>query len=129
MTKTLTKAFGITDGRYPTACESCSNRRRSSRTRSSSARSAPAGRLAERPGLRRRRNRQRVVANGGLGTLTAVDLEQEAGGKTAVVRPDIEEMYEGLSGRALRSDLETMFQLIYLTFTQPRADAEAFQRG
>ena len=41
--------------------------------------------------------------------------------------PDIDEMYEGLSGRALRRDLETMFQLIYLTFTQPRADAEAFR--
>ena len=69
----------------------------------------------------------RVVANGGLGTLTAVDLSKKLAGKTAVVRPDIEEMYEGLSGRALRSDLETMFQLIYLTFTQPRADAEAFR--
>ena len=35
-------------------------------------------------------------------------------------------MSEGLSGRSLKRDLETMFQLIYLTFTQPRADAEAF---
>ena len=31
------------------------------------------------------------------------------------------------AGRALRRDLETMFQLIYLTFTQPRADPEAFR--
>ena len=36
-------------------------------------------------------------------------------------------MFEGLNGRALRRDLETMFQLIYLTFTQPRADPEAFR--
>ena len=43
------------------------------------------------------------------------------------MRPDIGEMFEGLSGRALRRDLETMFQLIYLTFTQPRADPEAFR--
>ena len=36
-------------------------------------------------------------------------------------------MYEGLRGGASRRDLETMFQLIYLTFTQPRADPEAFR--
>jgi zinc protease len=36
-------------------------------------------------------------------------------------------MYEGLSGRALKRDLETMFQLIYLTFTEPRGDPEAFR--
>jgi zinc protease len=68
-----------------------------------------------------------VVTDGGLGTLSAIDLSKKLAGKAAVVRPDIDEMYEGLSGRALRRDLETMFQLIYLTFTQPRADAEAFR--
>jgi zinc protease len=68
-----------------------------------------------------------VVAQGGLGALTAIDLSKKLAGKAAFVRPDIEEMYEGLSGRALRRDVETMFQLIYLTFTQPRADPEAFR--
>ena len=67
------------------------------------------------------------MAQGGLGQLTAIDVSKKLAGKTAFVRPDIEEMSEGLSGRALRRDLETMFQLIYLTFTQPRADAEAFR--
>jgi zinc protease len=68
-----------------------------------------------------------VVAEGGLGGLSAIDLSKKLAGKVAVVRPEIEEMYEGLNGRALRRDLETMFQLIYLRFTQPRADAEAFR--
>jgi zinc protease len=68
-----------------------------------------------------------VVAQGGLGTLTTIDLSKKLAGKAAFVRADIGDMYEGLSGRALRRDLETMFQLIYLTFTQPRADAEAFR--
>ena len=68
-----------------------------------------------------------VVAQGGLGSLTAIDLSKKLAGKAAFVRPDIGEMSEGLSGRALRRDLETMFQLIYLTFTQPRADPEAFR--
>jgi zinc protease len=68
-----------------------------------------------------------VVSQGGLGTLSAIDLTKKLAGKAVVVRPDIDEMYEGLSGRALRRDLETMFQLVYLTFTQPRADPEAFR--
>jgi zinc protease len=69
----------------------------------------------------------RVVAQGGLGALSAIDLGKKLAGKAAVVRPTIDETFEGLSGRALRRDLETMFQLIYLTFTQPRADAETFR--
>jgi zinc protease len=68
-----------------------------------------------------------VVAQGGLGKLNAIDLSKKLAGKAAVVRPNIEEMSEGLNGRALRRDIETMFQLIYLSFTQPRADAEAFR--
>jgi zinc protease len=68
-----------------------------------------------------------VMAQGGLGALTSVDLDKKLAGKAAFVSADIGEMYEGLGGRALRRDLETMFQLIYLTFTQPRADAEAFR--
>jgi zinc protease len=68
-----------------------------------------------------------VVAQGGLGSLTALDLSKKLAGKAAFVRPDIAEMSEGLNGRALRRDLETLFQLIYLTFTQPRADPEAFR--
>jgi len=69
----------------------------------------------------------RIVAEGGLGSLSEIDLSKKLAGKTAVVRPEIDEMSEGLSGRTLRRDLETLFQLIYLTFTQPRADPEAFR--
>jgi zinc protease len=68
-----------------------------------------------------------VVSQGGLGTLSAIDVSKKLAGKAAVVRPDIDEMFEGLNGRALKRDLETMFQLIYLTFTQPRSDPEAFR--
>jgi len=68
-----------------------------------------------------------IVAQGGLGQLSAIDLSKKLAGKAAIVRPDIDELTEGLNGRSLRRDLETMFQLIYLTFTQPRADAEAFR--
>jgi zinc protease len=68
-----------------------------------------------------------VVGQGGLGTFTNVDLSKKLAGKAAFVRANIGEMSEGLNGRSAKRDLETMFQLIYLTFTQPRADAEAFR--
>ncbi len=47
-------------------------------------------------------------------------------GKVAVARPLIGELEEGLNGSASRKDLETMFQLIYMRFTQPRADPVIF---
>jgi hypothetical protein len=42
------------------------------------------------------------------------------------VRADIGATEEGLAGGSARRDLETMFQLIYLRFTAPRADPVAF---
>jgi len=67
-----------------------------------------------------------VVAQGGLGGLRLVDLEKVLAGTTAFVRADIGETDEGLVGAASSKDLETMFQLAYLTFTAPREDPVAF---
>ncbi len=67
-----------------------------------------------------------VIAQGGLGGLSRIDLEKVLAGTTAVVRADIGETAEGLAGGASSKDLETMFQLVYLTFTAPRADPVAF---
>ena len=67
-----------------------------------------------------------VVAQGGLGGLSRIDLEKVLAGTHAFVRADIGETEEGLGGGAASKDLETMFQLIYLTFTAPRADPVAF---
>src|SRR5436190_15169462 len=47
-------------------------------------------------------------------------------GKVASASPFISEVEEGLNGTSSRKDLETMFQLIYLRFTAPRADPNAF---
>ena len=68
-----------------------------------------------------------VIAQGGLGELSLVDLDKVLAGTTAFVRADIRETTEGLAGGATRTDLETMFQLVYLTFTAPRADPVAFR--
>ncbi len=67
-----------------------------------------------------------VVSAGGLGELSADDLRKLLAGKAASVRPFIGETDEGVSGSASPKDLETLFQLAYLTFTQPRKDPEQF---
>ena len=68
----------------------------------------------------------RVVNAGGVGKFNAVDLRKFLTGKVAAATPFVSELDEGLSGSSSRKDLETMFQLIFLRFTQPRADAIAF---
>jgi zinc protease len=67
-----------------------------------------------------------VITAGGVGKFNAIDLRKLMTGKVAAASPFIGELEEGLSGSSSRKDLETMFQLIYLRFTQPRADATAF---
>ena len=67
-----------------------------------------------------------VITAGGLGKFNLIDLRKVLTGKVASATPFIGELEEGLNGSASRKDLETMFQLIYLRFTQPRADASAF---
>ncbi len=67
-----------------------------------------------------------VIAQGGLGKLRSLDLNKVLAGRSVSVRADIGETEEGLGGGSSRKDLETMFQLIYLTFTAPRPDPVAF---
>jgi zinc protease len=68
-----------------------------------------------------------VISQGGLGKLSSIDLNKFLAGTTVSVNADIAETEEGLGGGASRKDLETMFQLIYLTFTAPRPDPVAFR--
>ena len=67
-----------------------------------------------------------VITAGGLGKFSAIDLRKVMTGKVASATPYIGELEEGLNGSSSAKDLETMFQLIYLRFTQPRADTTAF---
>jgi zinc protease len=68
-----------------------------------------------------------VVAQGGLGELSRLDLERVLAGTTAFVRADIGETEEAIGGGTASKDLEQMFQLVYLRFTAPRADPVAFK--
>ncbi|HEV8426982.1 MAG TPA: insulinase family protein [Pyrinomonadaceae bacterium] len=67
-----------------------------------------------------------VITSGGVAKFSAIELGKMLTGKVASATPFIGELEEGMSGSSSRRDLETMFQLIYLRFTQPRADANAF---
>ena len=67
-----------------------------------------------------------IVGLSGLGNFNKIDLGKKLTGKAASVTSSIGEMTEGLSGSASPKDLETMFQLVYLTFTGARLDTTAF---
>jgi len=67
-----------------------------------------------------------VVSAGGLGHYSSADLRKVLTGKIASANPAIGELEEGLAGGASPKDLETLFQLIYMRFAQPRVDPTIF---
>lgn len=66
------------------------------------------------------------IGLGGWGQFSATDLQKKLAGKQASCSPTIGVRSEGLSGRCVTKDLETLLQLIYLNFTAPRRDDAAF---
>ena len=68
-----------------------------------------------------------ILSEGGVGEFDAIELEKAMAGKLVSVSPFIGELEEGVTASASPQDLETMFQLIYLSLTAPRADPEAYQ--
>jgi zinc protease len=82
--------------------------------------------LAEDRSLVPANTADQVVAAGGLGEFSAVSLEKKLAGKAVQIRPSIDELEEGLSGNASPKDAQTLFELIYLTFTAPRPDPVVF---
>jgi zinc protease len=67
-----------------------------------------------------------VISAAGVGPFGAAALDKVLAGKALAVRPFITEIRQGMRGGSSPEDLETMFQLLYLRFTQPRADPTAF---
>jgi zinc protease len=67
-----------------------------------------------------------VALAGGVGRFSTSQLDRLLVGKFVAVSPYIGEINHGLAGGSTPQDLETMFQLLYLQFTQPRADPTAF---
>lgn len=67
-----------------------------------------------------------IIAAGGVGNFSAIDLRKKLTGKVANATPSISDLSEGLSGAASPKDLETLMQLLHLRFTAPRADSTVF---
>ncbi|MEM8528352.1 MAG: insulinase family protein [Bacteroidota bacterium] len=68
-----------------------------------------------------------IINEAGLGEFNSVQLGKKLTGKKVRVSPYIGELFEGMSGNASPDDLETLFQLTYLYFTNPRKDETAKQ--
>ena len=68
-----------------------------------------------------------VVQLSGSGSFSLTQLNKALAGKVARVGPVIGPLFEGFSGRGSPKDLQTLFELIYLSGTSPRRDAEAYE--
>jgi len=62
----------------------------------------------------------------GIGNLSASDLKKALTGKSASVGFSVNELSESVVGDCRTEDFETLMQLAYLQFEQPRFDKEAF---
>ena len=63
---------------------------------------------------------------GGLSDFPATTLTKMLTGKNVSCNTVISDDFEGLNGSSVPGDIRTLFELIYLNFTAPRNDDEAF---
>ncbi|NQV16040.1 insulinase family protein [bacterium] len=68
----------------------------------------------------------RIMDYSGMGQFSMVDLQKLLAGKTVSTTPYINSLYEGFRGSVSSSDLEILFQMIYLQFTASRQDTDAY---
>lgn len=68
-----------------------------------------------------------VVESSGLGKFDAVQLSKSLAGKVVGISPSIGNNEESLSGSSSVKDLETLFQLAHLHFTNLRRDDNAYK--
>ena len=67
-----------------------------------------------------------VITLGGAGNFSATDLNKVLAGKKVSCSPSIGLNTENVNGYAAPTDLKTLFELVYLYFTAPRMDEEAY---
>lgn len=63
----------------------------------------------------------------GLGKFSYTDLQKVLSGKHVELSAFIDGYKEGVKGKSTPKDVETMMQLLYLTFTQPREDIAGYE--
>ena len=67
-----------------------------------------------------------LVHTGGIGNFSATELNKKLAGKQVGVSSSVGSRSESVDGHCVKKDLETMLQLVYLNFTSPRRDDDAF---
>ena len=67
------------------------------------------------------------VAEGGVGEFDATTLRRMLNGKSVRLAPSVGSKGQSISGTSSVKDLQTLMELTYLYFTQPRRDSVAFQ--
>lgn len=68
------------------------------------------------------------LMNAGVGTLDANALKNALSGKIVYVTPYLSEFSEGFGCSASPADLETLLQLVYMYYTEPRFDQEVLHQ-
>ena len=68
-----------------------------------------------------------VIELGGLGDFSAIDLQKRLAGKEVGCSLSLSMDRENVNGSAVPADLKTLFELVYLSFTAPRRDNDAFE--
>lgn len=69
---------------------------------------------------------EEAIALGGVGNYSRTELQKKLVGKNIVLEPTINLISEGLKGSTPIEHLEELLQLVYLQFTSPRMDHNAF---
>jgi zinc protease len=69
-----------------------------------------------------------VVGQSGIATYGRVELEDFLSDKNVTLQAVVDSFTEGMFGSAATGDLETLFQLIHLSMTQPRVDPVALEQ-
>jgi zinc protease len=67
-----------------------------------------------------------IARSSGLGNFDNIGLKEKLTGKVAQSAPFIGENTQGFQGNSNQADLETMLQLLYLSFEAPRFDPNIF---
>ncbi|MDO5665890.1 MAG: insulinase family protein, partial [Bacteroidia bacterium] len=74
-------------------------------------------------------NAAALVSSFGKANFDPTTLSKMLTGKLVDVRPSISSFYESVSGACAPKDFETMMQLVYMTFQQPRFDETLYENA
>ncbi len=67
-----------------------------------------------------------VVSSSGIAGFDQIELDKKLSNKVVRIYPYIDELEEGFRGSSSQEDFETLLQMIYLYFTNPRVDETAY---